>query len=334
MGRGPFAMLVAGGLACSVPAHTPAPSSEAPLWPSTAPVASFVANMPASEETSIESVALAIPAKEPDPVLRLRALHDWVATRLRYDRAREAAPPQAAPLAHFWEASAHTPVTGFSMQTFGPYPPAADRVFEARVGVCGDYASLLSELGKYAGLDVKYVTGYARSWGPEDEGYHSWNVGHVGDRWLMIDATWDSQPYSTDYLFVPPDVFAQSHFPDRKEDLHTTKDVSRSTFDARPLTSPRFFAERLEFVGDVGNPMFVKGNARLSIANPERVDLRAVAFATRQSSQSGYWSCTLKGAETTVVECEMPTSGDYQVAILPGGQSFQSPLAVVHVIEE
>ena len=125
--------------------------------------------MPTSEESSIESVALAITAKEPDPVLRLKALHDWVATRLRYDRAREVA-PQSTPLARFWETSAHTPSTDFAMHTFGPYPPAADLVFHSRVGVCGDYASLLSELGKYAGLDVKYVTGYARSWGAEDEG--------------------------------------------------------------------------------------------------------------------------------------------------------------------
>lgn len=339
MGRSWVSFFVIASLACSAPAHAPMGSAnEAALWPWREPVASFVTNMPESDETSIESVALAITAKEPDPVRRLKALHDWVATRLRYDRAHEAAPPSVTPLATFWEPdAARTPATAFSMQTYGPYPPAADLVFHSRIGVCGDYASLLSELGKYAGLDVKYVTGYARSWGASDQGYHAWNVAHVGDQYLMIDATWDSEPYSTEYLFVPPDIFAQSHLPDQREDLHTHIPINRATFDAHPVMSPSFFGAHLSFIGEVGNPMFTKGDARLTLDNPDQHTLVAYAFPSRRTTDWAYWVCTVTTADKTVVSCPLDSPGDYQIAIAPMSttrESVNPPWAIVHVIEE
>ena len=315
-------------------------ANEAALWPCREPVAPFVANMPASDETSIESVALAITAKEPDPVRRLKALHDWVATRLRHDRAREAAPSSATSLKSFWETHAppRTPATAFSTQTYGPYPPAADIVFRSRVGVCGDYASLLSELGKYAGLDVKYVTGYARTW-DDDVGYHAWNVAHVGDQYLMIDATWDSRPYSTEYLFVPPAIFAQSHLPDREEDLHTNTEINRVTIGAHPLMTPSFYAAHLSFIGEVGNPMFTKGPARLAIDNPEQHALVAFAFATRRTVGGAYSTCTVTPGNKTTISCLLPNPGDYQILAAsapmknePG--SVGVPWAFVHTIEE
>lgn len=318
--------------ACSGSTHGARSAVDDATWPQPTTIDPVVTSMPASAETSIESVALYITAREPDPIRRLKALHDWVADRLRYDRAHEAAPPHATQLARFWENDAPrtTPAAVFSMQTYGPYPPAADISFRSRVGVCGDYASLLSELGKYAGLDVKYVTGYARSWGDEDEGYHAWNVAHVGDRYLMIDVTWDSQPFGTDYLFVPPEVFARSHYPDRAEDLHTT--LSRIEFDAQPLTTPQFFAKQLELVGEVGNPMFAKSVARIEVDNPQKIGLRGIVFRQRRTEDWGYQTCTVKAGPRTVLECPLSTLGDYQVAIEPEGDSFVQPLAVVRVV--
>ena len=56
-----------------------------------------VINMPASAETSIESVAQYIASQEKDPMLRIKALHDYVADRIAYDApnyfAGELSPP-------------------------------------------------------------------------------------------------------------------------------------------------------------------------------------------------------------------------------------------------
>jgi transglutaminase/protease-like cytokinesis protein 3 len=330
-----FALFMVVSAACGLPTpEAPTSTSDVPLWPQNATIEPVVAYMPESDETSIESVARAITAKEPDPIVRLKALHDWVADRLRYDRVREAAPPHATQLARFWENDTRpqTPTAAFSMQSYGPYPPAADIVFHSRIGVCGDYASLLAELGKYAGIDIKYVTGYARSWGDDDEGYHAWNVAKVGDKHLMIDVTWDSQPYSTEYLFVPPDVFARSHFPDRVEDLHTTHEWTRVKFNAQPLTTPRFFGDQLDFASEVGNPMFAKDVASLTLRNPKGLALRAAVFPTRRTADWRYAMCTVKVGALTAVQCPLATLGDYQIAIEPEGDSFQAALALVHVI--
>ncbi|HEY1086827.1 MAG TPA: transglutaminase domain-containing protein, partial [Archangium sp.] len=165
-------------------------------WPST--VHPVVAGMSASDETSPESVARYIASRVTDPFQRVKALHDWVVTRLRYDSAA----------------------------LKGKRPPQDARsVFDARTGVCEGYARLLVELGKHSGDRIVYVTGEVR----EEDGSlapigHAWNAVEVQGAWYLIDATWDdpvmsdgSDAYRTDYLFIPPKLALMNHFPDEEE---------------------------------------------------------------------------------------------------------------------
>jgi hypothetical protein len=86
-----------------------------------------VAAMPNSVETSIQSVAQYIAKRESDPVLRIKALHDYVADRIAYDSDA------------FYS---------------GHYPDQdAEAVFETRKGVCAGYANLLSGLATAINLD-------------------------------------------------------------------------------------------------------------------------------------------------------------------------------------
>jgi transglutaminase-like putative cysteine protease len=79
-------------------------------------------------ETSIDSVAKYIVSKETDPVLRVKALHDYVADRIAYDAESYFA---------------------------GVYPPQdAETVFRTRKSVCAGYAQLLEALGKAAGVEI------------------------------------------------------------------------------------------------------------------------------------------------------------------------------------
>lgn len=69
------------------------------------------------------------------------------------------------------------------------YVPVIDDVYEAKKGVCYDYASLMSGVLRSLGIPTKLVMGY-RS---EVDGYHAWNVILIGDAWIHVDTTYDAQ---------------------------------------------------------------------------------------------------------------------------------------------
>ena len=183
-----------------------------PAWPMSAEPDPAVSAMPESEQVSIDAVGRYLAAHIPDTKLRVKAIHDYVALRLHYDFAA-----LAKILAKDY---ATTP------------SQEAEAVFAARTGVCEGYAKLVSALGKAAGVEIAYVTGYIRDTqrrttdtGTDDaikaalEGYsHAWNVAHVGDEWLLLDATWDDPsnsdtPVRSTYLFTPPALFVRDHLP-------------------------------------------------------------------------------------------------------------------------
>ena len=66
-------------------------------------------------------------------------------------------------------------------------------IFETRVGVCQDIASLYQRMAGLAGLDCVVVSGYA---GNEvtrrdmEKQRHSWNVVKINDKWEFVDPTW------------------------------------------------------------------------------------------------------------------------------------------------
>ena len=98
----------------------------------------------------------------------------------------------------------------------------AEDVFRTRKGVCAGYSRLLVALGAAAGVDIRYITGFARDDGHEtranlSEHAHAWNAARVDDKWVLIDATWDDATdgeFSNQFLFMPPSMFGTSHLPE------------------------------------------------------------------------------------------------------------------------
>jgi transglutaminase-like putative cysteine protease len=215
-------------------------------WPST--VHPVVSGMTASDETSPESVSRYISSRVTDPFQRVKALHDWVVTRLRYDSAA----------------------------LRGPRPPQDARsVFDARKGVCEGYARLLVELGKHSGDRIVYVTGEVR----EEDGSlapigHAWNAVEVHGAWYLLDATWDdpvmsdgSDTYRTDYLFIPPKLALMNHFPDEPSWQLEARALSRAEFLRQPPATVGLAREGLELV----SPPVVGDALELTLRNPAKV---------------------------------------------------------------
>ncbi len=231
------------------PEQVPAWTVGSTSWPWTQQVHPVVAGMNASDETSIEGVARYITARVTDPFERVKALHDWVVTRLRYDSAS---------------------ITGVRKQQ------DSQSVFLARLGVCEGYARLLVELGKHSGDRFVYLTGEVR----EEHGElapigHAWNAVEVKGAWYLLDATWDdpvmndgSDAYRTDYLFIPPDLAALNHFPDEPRWQLRARALSRAEFLRQPMATPGLAKEHLELKSPSRAVVSVSETFELALGNP------------------------------------------------------------------
>ncbi|NJL57548.1 hypothetical protein HC928_22275 [bacterium] len=208
-------------------AHSPWP------WNNFQTIHPAVATMPTNIETTIESVAKYIGEREKDPFLQIKALHDYVLSRVTYDL--------------------EVLKTGIR--------PAQDAktVFLTHKAVCEGYARLFQELARAIGLDVAYIEGRIREdLAPRDLipgplrllkydynwTLHAWNAVKVGAAWQLIDTTWDDgdsdSPYRSDYLMPPPNVMIASHFPDQQnwQLLHNSE--SHRSFEEQPILEPQF----------------------------------------------------------------------------------------------
>lgn len=259
-------------------------------WPWPDSVHPVVAGMTAGDETSPEAVARYIASRVTDPFERVKALHDWVVTRLRYDQAA----------------------------LTGRRPPQDARsVFDARTGVCEGYARLLVELGQHTGDRILYVTGEVR----EEHGElaavgHAWNAVEVKGAWYLLDATWDDpvvpdgrDMYRTDYLFIPPKLAALNHFPDEPRLQLLAEPLSRAAFLRQPLATPGLAKHHLELEQPGSAVVEVRDTFELELKNPAR---RHVLVAV----QPGDAKCGPSDDETVKLSCPVPSGAKEAVVFV------------------
>ena len=267
-------------------------------WP--AEIHPVVANMPREAEGSIASVGKYIAEREADPMLRVKALHDWVVDRIAYD------------------------VPAYVARNVPDHDRDPNHVFRTRVGVCAGYARLLTELGKATGDEILYLTGDARSRESPMEGEpHAWNAARIGGTWYLIDATWDAghpndgvfeKHYSTEYLFAPPELFVNSHFPDQDKWQLLERPLSRAEFFRRPVVTPAFVAYGLELVSPDRSQVSTGSSLELVVDNPRSVFILAT-FEPRSAPQGNMRTdCTTSSQARQVrARCEFPATGTYDV---------------------
>jgi len=273
-------------------------------WP--AELHPVVVNMPPEVEVSVASVGKYIAAREPDPMLRVKALHDWVADRIAYD------------------------VPAYLANAIPYQDGQADHVFRTRVGVCAGYARLLAELGKATGDEILYVTGDVRSRESPMEGeHHAWNAAKIEGVWYLIDPTWDAghpkdgayeKRYETQYLFTPPDQFALSHFPDEAKWQLLERPVSRAEFFRRPVVTPAFLAYGLDLRSPDRSQVTTAGSLDLAVDNPQNVFL-LVSFEPKGGDPGGPRVACETDAHTRA-RCDFPKAGTYDVHLFANAQQY------------
>jgi len=247
----------------------PIPGSEL-VWPLPAVVHPAVLTMPDSARVSIASVGAYIGGRVQDPFMRVKAVHDFVATWVRYD----------------YEA-----LRSGAYRTDGNWK--AERVFERRRAVCSGYAELAKAIGAAAGAEIIVLSGDARSSKtyralsgdalPVSGDGHAWNAAKIGGAWYLFDATWDSDgpfedgspgKYRTTYLFIPPRAMALDHRPDEDRWQLLEAPLSRGDWLREPLLVPLVHAFGLEVTTPRRPIVTAAGAVRFEVANPHDVHLR------------------------------------------------------------
>jgi transglutaminase-like putative cysteine protease len=267
-------------------------------WPMQATLHPLVTSMPPEAEQSIASVARYIKEREPDPVQRVKALHDYVADRIAYD---------AVALAE----------NNFPSQE-------AEDVFRAKMAVCAGYATLLEALGEQTGDEIVVVTGVARDMGGRVDGVgHAWNAVKIGELWYLMDATWNAgtvegrtftKHYTTDYLFTPPHIFAHDHLPEQEDWQLLAKPITRAEFMRQPVLRPEFFAAGLELVSPTRSQVDAQGQIEVKLRNPNRQRILANLVPVGGDSDSSP-RCTVKGVTDVTITCPIKQAGAQQVWI-------------------
>ncbi|HEY9878100.1 MAG TPA: transglutaminase domain-containing protein [Leptolyngbyaceae cyanobacterium] len=301
-----------------------------------------VVAMPPDVETSIKSVATYLSQHEQDPYQQVKAIHDYVVSRLTYD---------------------------LDVLKTGVRPSQeAKAVFQSHKAVCEGYAKLFEALGKAMGLEVVYVEGRIRqdlvpldliplvvrlSRSQYDWTLHAWNAVKVSNSWQLVDTTWDDSgdsresAYNTNYLMPPPAIMVMSHLPERAAWQLLPESVNHKTFEARPILRPEFFAEGLNLIQPTTYKTKVTG-ASSSNAAPIQVETspdsshKLEAIFTQTQSE-GVWvdtllqaldrqqvsqetleqveSCQISQAqESAQIFCPFPKPGFYEVLLFSLGE--------------
>lgn len=278
-----------------------APEAKKPEgWPYPSSLHPAVASMPASAEASIESVAHYLKEEEPDPMLRVKALHDYVVDRIAYDYPAYENYKRGIPI--------------------GAESADAEPVFRNKRGVCAGYARLLVALGAFTGDEIAYVVGNVRGDGFGVSGSpHAWNAAKIGGAWHLMDATWDrpgstdrpdEKVYRTDYLFAPPDVFGMDHLPNEAEWQLRLPSMEKSEFFRQPMLSPSFRAKGLVLVSPDRAQVAAGGSIDIELKNPRKIsllpDVGLIGVGSRQP-------CEAVVDTASRIHCTFPSDGVYIV---------------------
>ena len=275
----------------------------------------LVATIPASQQTSIEQVSRYIASKETDPFQRVKAMHDYVVDRLKYDHDR----------------LRRNDLTAESQRP--------EVVFSSKLAVCAGYAKLLVEMGKYTGDEIVYVVGDTRddAGNPSDVG-HAWNAVKIEGYWYHMDATWNDPTnpdrpsktfYRTTYLFTPSHIFGVDHFP--KDAIWQLRDtpLTRGEFLRQPLVDPAFYVAGLEFIDPKRSQVTApRRSFTLKLGNTKRnrILTRLAAKGTPQNQSER--QCKVSGGKVVSLKCDAPSSGTYHVQLF-AGPKHQSTLSYV-----
>jgi hypothetical protein len=183
---------------------------------------------------------------------KVKKAHDIVALLVKYDAV------------NFWGGT----VPDQSYQT----------VLKNRMAVCEGYSNTFKKFCDELKIPCEIVHGFGRGVGTSplagdtpDNSNHAWNIVTINGESYLIDCTWDSgfmdgrvarQEYTTDWLFLKPEHFIYTHYPENTKQQLLATPLTATQFSALPFFKPKFFeladnlSINLQKINQVDNKLF------------------------------------------------------------------------------
>ncbi len=130
------------------------------------------------------------------------------------------------------------------------------KVLRTKSSVCEGYSNVFQRFMTELRIPSQKVIGYASGVDTDSssagslEANHAWNAVNIKGDWYLIDCTWDSgyienkkavRHYSTDWLFLKPQYFVYSHYPEESKYQLLEQPLSAAQFKAQPDFRPLLF---------------------------------------------------------------------------------------------
>lgn len=257
------------------------------------------------EATTIAAIGKYLASAEPNPLLRARAVHDVVATRIAYS-AKELRDGS---------------YKGISQE--------AKDVLARGNGVCAGYSKLMVALGKAADLKIVYVSGDTRtlddlkahndvSMFVATSSGHAWNAVEIDKQWYLIDATWNAghvngdtftAKYGTTYLFIPPEVMILDHIPHQKRFQLLSDPIDMATWWRQPFIEPAAFSLGLVFKEGMAPITKSAGKFRVVVDNPLEAYL-SLGIASDNGTNVPFCA-EITNEKVATLECDIAEPGQY-----------------------
>jgi hypothetical protein len=239
----------------------------------------------------------------------VKRIHDWVADNIVYD------------------------TKSFFSGTVAPEGVGLESVLRSGSSVCSGYTTVFKAMAESAGFRTTQVSGYSRSgFAPFRESVdftpnHAWNAIQIQDQYYLVDTTWSAggvndsedfiKEYSTKYLFSPPSLFLQNHYPSDKAWQLLETAITESEFSVLPFSADRVFASDLAVLTPLARVTPVGKTTRIRVSVPEG-KLILAKLQDRGGRPIANRTKLLENDGTTDILVIFPEPGDWILALYVG----------------
>ena len=264
-------------------------------------------------ETALPGVVSSLTHGVSDKFLQAKVLHDWICDNIAYD----------------------------AEMYFSGRITAQDysSVLKKKKAVCSGYTNLMNEMCRLAGIESIGINGYSKGFGYEGtigpDTDHAWNAVHIGNKWYLIDVTWDAGPlerrtfikrYSTEWLFLDSRPFLYSHLPEEDAYQYYAPALAAGDFMREAFITGKFFQYGLALTGE--DPEYnnaVDGGMTFDIsAKSSNVSITSGLYTSDQREVNAA-SWTERKGNTVTFDFDVPDANRYEGHIFARYNSVETP---------
>jgi hypothetical protein len=250
-------------------------------------------------EAALPDVVSSLASGVSDPFLKAKTLHDWICDNIAYD------------VDMYFSGR-------ISDQDYSS-------VLKKKKAVCSGYTNLFNQMCGLAGIESIGINGYSKGFGYNGkigaDIDHAWNAVHIGNKWYLVDVTWDAGPmdrrsfikrYSTEWLFLDSRPFLYSHLPEHVEYQYYAPVLTADDFMREAYIAGAFFQYGLALASeDPEYSNFIDGGFTFDLlTRNSNVSLSSKLRTPQQQNIEGASWIERKGT-TVTFDFDVPDAAEY-----------------------